>query len=557
MPAIMDALRTGKALPTITKPSTLYRILRDPNHEVMTYGRPEGWQFHERTYIMSNIRAAARQCGLETPEHSQLWLKNGVFHPFAMDCGLPDDFDHGNAYDFFVAKLKRMRGTCDWREIDNPNRETAEVGELMVAVAYLWFRNIRSDLDNGIPIDRCGRDEIGLIPHPTLRWLLSSSIGHRRHGEAMALGISNLDPTGGSPCVFDYSKCNICWETQGCNAMKHDFDEKYYPVMFGMLAKVRSTSINGVDPTLTISELTEGKLLPEHFPTFEPDDESGVPDKMEDESSYLNEVADSEPAFVVSGSGLLDDDVRTEDFGFVPGWVDLRDYGIDEAGRQLILDDIADSPERPLDVQAYQALTDDGIAQIDPDEPSAAGFQLVLDVLQQYYESNRDSMFAILQTASFSTLYASFSVGFGTEPSTFTIPPLPENPSPLESPTKGNVQSSVINDPPSRGLKAEGPAKRVVIKDSSYHGSPTGSGRKRPTLPSILSLEGPASSRAVSSVLHGLVPPSPHRSGFGLRRGLFPSQSLTPASALTRPQGKKTDKDEDETSEGNGEADLE
>lgn len=88
--------------------------------------------------------------------------------------------------------------------------------------------------------------------------------------------------------------------------------------------------INGVDSTLVINELPDRELISEHLLTFKPDE-------------------------------------GEEDFGFIPGYVNLRDYGIDEAGRQLVLDDIADAPyERPLDVQACQLTMDDDIGQIDP-----------------------------------------------------------------------------------------------------------------------------------------------------------------------------------------------
>lgn len=100
---------------------------------------------------------------------SKLWLRNGVFCPFALDCASPDDYNHVTIWDVFIVRFEQMRGKCDWREKNNPTRERAEIGELLVCIAHLWFRNLKQDLDHGIPIDRCGRDELGLIPHPTLR----------------------------------------------------------------------------------------------------------------------------------------------------------------------------------------------------------------------------------------------------------------------------------------------------------------------------------------------------------------------------------------------------
>src|SRR4051812_38961213 len=127
MPVIMETLRNGKPLPVTTKKSVLYRIIRNPKHEGITYGRPVGWKFPDQDYVMSNIRAAARLNGLDTHAHAKLWLRNGAFCPFAVDCVPPDDFNQGNLYDFFLIKLQRLTSVCDWREVDNPNREKAEV----------------------------------------------------------------------------------------------------------------------------------------------------------------------------------------------------------------------------------------------------------------------------------------------------------------------------------------------------------------------------------------------------------------------------------------------
>lgn len=219
---------------------------------------------------MKNIRQAAEKFDLlDNPNHRKLWLRNGVFCPFAADSVLPDDYNNGYIWGFFVQRLNRMRKFCDWREVNNPEREDAVPGQLMIAVANLWFRNVRRDIDARIPLDRCGRDELGLIPHPNLRWLLGASIGHRHHGQAMTLGVANWDPQNGTVCTFDFEKCNICWETSACNKLKFDFDEEYYLVLFGLVKILRTSPVHGLHPDLTLPELPNGELVPEYLATFE------------------------------------------------------------------------------------------------------------------------------------------------------------------------------------------------------------------------------------------------------------------------------------------------
>ncbi|KIW57147.1 hypothetical protein PV05_05739 [Exophiala xenobiotica] len=394
MPAIMEALRSGKPLlPRTTKPSTVFRMTK----KGLVENPPLNWKFPDHGYIMKNIFSAAGEYGLDNEELRRLWLRNDTFCPFALDSVLPDDYNDGTVWDIFYAKFQLMRNHCDWREKDNPHRESAEIGELMIAVAHLWFQNIRRDLHHGVPIDRCGRDELGLIPHPTIRWLLSCSVGHRHHSAAMTLGISNWDPAGGILCSFDYDKCNICWETCACNYVKFCYNEKYYPVIFGLLQKVRKQSLAGIAPSFHLAELPNRELETEYLPTLE------IVELGDEGPEEYVDVIDIEPAFVAVhedesyqiDSSALDThselliDVNAEDIGFVPGYTDLRDYGLDGSDQQQILDEIADAPAaQGLDVEAFQALTDEATAHIDPEAPGSSGFARVLNILRQYYKTD-------------------------------------------------------------------------------------------------------------------------------------------------------------------------
>lgn len=41
----------------------------------------------------------------------------------------------------------------------------------------------------------------------------------------------------------------------------------------------------------------------------------------------------------------LTEDVTKENIGFVPCFIDFRDYGVDESGQQSLLSDAEDAPE--------------------------------------------------------------------------------------------------------------------------------------------------------------------------------------------------------------------
>ena len=113
----------------------------------------------------------------------------------------------------------------------------------MLAVAYLWMAIVSRDLKAGVDLEMCGRDDAGLVPFSTTRWLLTSSIGHRLHGQEMLIGISNYNPDEETDCDFDSDVCNITWETQACNSAKYDYHSDYYPEVFEQLQHLRKVPL--------------------------------------------------------------------------------------------------------------------------------------------------------------------------------------------------------------------------------------------------------------------------------------------------------------------------
>ncbi|KIW10137.1 hypothetical protein PV08_11098 [Exophiala spinifera] len=556
MPAIMEALRTGKPLlPRTTSLSTVYRVTIEGQKVYL----PAGWKFPDYSYIMDSIHSAAREHGLDSPELRVLWLRNGTFCPFALDCVLPEDYNDGTIWNIFYVRFDRMRKDCDWREVGNPHRERAEIGELMIAVAHLWFRNIKRDLQLGIPVDRCGRDELGLIPHATIRSLLSASVGHRHHAKPMTLGISNWDPAGGTACSFDYDKCNICWETCACNWIKFCWNEKYYPLIFNLLPNVRKEPLPGIDPKFHLVELPDQPLQTEFLPCL-------VPVEMtEDDAEEYSVPTDTEPASVtvhedkpskVERSKLgkhieLLEDVNVENPGFVTGYVDLRDYALDERDQQRIIADIEAAPvAQSLDVQAFEALTEDAIARIDPESPGRSGFSLVLDLLRKYYGSDRSATFADLANRllqhigmhqAFDVAISSRDELMDTITSAMSSAEGAETTIPL-TPRRSKGHPAPEAELPSRIPKDVGSAKRVVVKDEAYSGSPTKSGRKKTLL---------SSPRAVSRLgMHGFAQPASPRIPSLAPRLLFPPASHAPGGQNSPRQYSHEGNDEDESRRG-------
>lgn len=80
--------------------------------------------------------------------------------------------------------------------------------------------------------------------------------------------------------------------------LKFCFSEKYYPVIFELLTKLRKDLIEGVDLNSVLAELPTGKLALEHLPTFEPID-------VKDGSSDLADTNNTEPAFIVMHEVIL------------------------------------------------------------------------------------------------------------------------------------------------------------------------------------------------------------------------------------------------------------
>ncbi|KAJ9611969.1 hypothetical protein H2200_003564 [Cladophialophora chaetospira] len=428
MSAIMDALKNGE--PLLPRKTHLTRVFRPVPKVPNPALRSAGWEYPNLDYTMKNITAAAELYSLNTPAYRKLWLRNGAFCPFALDCVLPDDYGHGTIWEIMYLKLWRSKTQCDRREDKNPDREKIVVGELMVAIAHLWFRTLRRDIDRGIPLDRCGRDELGLIPHPTIGWLLSPSVGHLRHREPMVVGISNWDPAGGTLCIFDFTKCNICWETAACNFIKWDFNEKFYPVVFSLLPNLRRDPIKRA--AFKFPDLPDRKLEDEDLPILyratlgETSQDNGEQDFITGDIETQGPLPDNtqedftpddiEPAFmalnnpdkynvnheILGKHPELFADIVSENLGFVQGFTDIRDYGLDEEGPRLIINEAEGS------IHSAMLFTDSKDGEAKPATP-------------------------LLQLAS-------------------------------------------LVDPPSRGRRTEGLSKRVVLEVTAYGGSSRTSG---------------------------------------------------------------------------------
>jgi hypothetical protein len=526
MPAIMNALRNGAPLlPRATHLSKVYRFRSlDWKIDVPASEHLLKVKWPGLDYIMKNITSAAELHGLNTAEYRQLWLRNDAFCPFALDCVLPDDYGNGIVYEIMFIKFERMRNTCDWREVNNPHREQAEMGELMVAIANLWFRMLRNDLDRGIPLGRCGRDELGLIPHPTIRWLLSSSVGHQHHGLPMTLGISGWDPAGGTLCTFDLAKCNIRWETHACNSMKWDFNEKYYPLMFGLLQNVRRQPIPGAEG-FALPQPPDKRLEDELWPTLYPDirttraqratttmseallddPENDTTEDSEEEQEYA--ISDDvEPAFatvdqeeeyavdrgtLTKHSHLLNDAVA-EDIGFVQGFTDIRDYGLDDESMKTILDEAkGTTPPRDLQVEEYRAFTEEAILRIGPGNPGRIGFRSALEVLRLYYDSDGSENYATIANQVLEHLNLHESMDVKISPAEEILGTIESALASVETSGESGgrpllvtplLQATVVTEPPSRAPKTDDTRKRIVLKDESYLGSPKTGGRKKPLL---------------------------------------------------------------------------
>lgn len=228
---ILHALRSGKLLPRTVPKVIVWRTT------LRSRGASQNWQFPDFAYHLRQLHLAAQRYGLDTDELRCCWLRDGVFFPFALDSVVL----HWTWYDcllFFVEKLKRMRAECDHLFKNQANRPDCSAGELMLTVAYLHLRKVATDLEKGYPLRLAGHDEAGLVLHPTIRFLLTSSIGHKHHGRQMLTGLLNYNPSKESDCTFDPDVCNICWETQACNQLKFTYHEDYYDaVLFAQLYK--------------------------------------------------------------------------------------------------------------------------------------------------------------------------------------------------------------------------------------------------------------------------------------------------------------------------------
>lgn len=189
-------------------------------------------------YVKQQIENAARKFQLNQGVLRDTWLRDGVFFPFAQ-ASVVTAWTEEICYKFFAYKLERMRNLCDHLFRDQADRPDCTIGELIITIAYLWMQSIRRDLDLGYPPRLCGRDEAGLVPHPTIGWLLASSIGHKHHGQQMLTGLTGFDPVHGTECQLDFGACNICWETKGCNLIKYWYNEAYYPIIFDQLQNFR------------------------------------------------------------------------------------------------------------------------------------------------------------------------------------------------------------------------------------------------------------------------------------------------------------------------------
>jgi hypothetical protein len=256
---IMEAQRVNKLLPRTVSKAEIWRTTIHP------YGDGAAtWEFPHFEWHKRQLERALERYGLTSSECRALCFRNGVFFPFARDSVVL----RWNWYDcfcFFVTKMRRMRDLCDRHYRNQANRPDCSPGELMVAVAHLWMRMVSRDYrEQGFPARLCGRDEAGLIPHPTIRMLITSSVGHKVHGKQMLTGVTNYDPTNGVDCGFDSQLCNICWETQACNQMKWEYNDTEYDELFLQLRKgPRLNPVVGTPVSLPAKEEITSELRDE------------------------------------------------------------------------------------------------------------------------------------------------------------------------------------------------------------------------------------------------------------------------------------------------------
>lgn len=82
-------------------------------------------------------------------------------------------------------------------------------------------------------------------------------------------------------------------------------------------------------------------------------------------------------------------DVQAENFAFVQGFIDLRDYGLDKGGEQMIFEEVLNAAKvQSLDAEVYQVFVESAVGTIDSSDLGRAGFHIVIDVLSQYNEGD-------------------------------------------------------------------------------------------------------------------------------------------------------------------------
>jgi hypothetical protein len=249
----------------------------------------------------------------------------------------------------------------------------------------------------------------------------------------------------------------------------------------------------------------------------------------------------------------------TQDFGIVPGFTNLRDCGIDEKGQRRILDAIADTPgDQPLDVESYQALAREAIVQINSGELRVSGFQLILNILDQFYKSNGDAAYADIANSLLRHIHLGHPYDVMVDPEDDLLNEIKaalasvetqasySTPSQPHIPRRSRIQIPSFIEPASCGLKAQGSTIRIVAKDEAYLGSPTKSGQKKPILIIGTALERSASTTISGVSMHAFaLPASPRVSRFQISN-IVPSCSFA--------QREDEDKDEESQEEQDGES---
>lgn len=251
-------------------------------------------------YFEAQLERTAVLYGLQNEPHRSFWLRDGVFFPFSIDAITPP-WTKEACYIFFCSKMDRLLKYCDRIYEDQGARDRLVVEELMLSIAHLHMSNCRRDLDRGFPLTNCGQDEAGMIPHPTVGWQLSSSVGHQHHGKQMFTGISGWDLSLQTDCEWDRDKCNICWETQFCNELKYDYNEDHYDELFEQLSKVRLTPIPNA-PVGIPETIADGNFLTQQDVSFESNDGSDIDSEPDDEEDLAAVEADADIMDVLSGT---------------------------------------------------------------------------------------------------------------------------------------------------------------------------------------------------------------------------------------------------------------